>query len=362
MKKQKIIFRIILLLPVLVACSGQDLPDGGGETVPDGMVEVCPVLSGMFGDIPRGTAGDKATTRAYDDNATTDGKLGTILRLPGGSTVWLIAENEKDHSLEKKSYVVYNSGDDESLSYLIPCRVDDDGNMVSAEDIPLYLRTGAKYRFSAISPARKLNDTAFAAGKASLMMRNGDYLYANDCRYTKTSPREVTVENEASGEHRQIVKLNPMINQTAQLKFRIESGEGVHDLDMMSAGIEIAGLQGDSPDGVAWHMSQNSDDEPIDLAHGDKTGVYQQYEYTTDGQGNFIIDTDIIPMWSISKPLIVLFNIKVNGIPSTFEMMINEKDFKAGYSYGYRGIISINGGVTVLNWQSVSWETDIELP
>jgi len=42
-------------------------------------------------------------------------------------------------------------------------------------------------------------------------------------------------------------------------------------------------------------------------------------------------------------------------------MMLNEKDFKAGYSYGYRGSVSIEDGVSVITWQYVSWEHDVEL-
>ena len=365
----------MLFLPLLWACDSQDCPDPDGGTVPEGMVEIRPVLLGMFGSIPRDPASvQSVASRAYDSNNVTDEKLNKTIRLPQGSTVWLIAESKKDGestvTYVKKSYVVFNPSEgDTDKSYLVPCTVDDDGNMIDMEGTPLYLKDGNIYKFYAISPARKLDENLLTKEQqVGFQVKNGEYFYANDCRYSKTTPDEVTVKSDNT-EDVQIINLKPMINQTAQLKFQIQKGEGVHDLDIQPAGIQISGLQNDSPEddkygdanGLFWHMSQNGE-EPINLQHGGKSGTFNRYDYTIDADGYVNIDVPVLPMYSISKPVIVIFRLKVNGVPTSYEMMLNEKDFKAGYSYGYRGKVSIDAGVTVVTWQYVSWEVDVELP
>jgi len=367
-----------LLLPcMLSSCDSGNMPDLQDDTVPEGMVEIQPVLPGMFSSIPR-KANDNQTpaTRAYDSNETTDGYLtdNKLLRLPEGATVWLIvkSEGQATATLMKKSYMVYNPEDDPNMSYLLPCTVNDEGEMLTTEGAPLYLKEDQTYEFFAISPARKLNETDFANGKVGFQVKNGEYFYANDCRYSNTEPNKVTVQGN-NKEGVQVVKLKPMINQTAELRFQIKKGEGVHDLDIQPTGIQISGLQNDSPDatdsegnpnpygnpdGLFWHMSLTGD-EPIGLQHGDKAGIFNCYTFEKDTQGRINIRVPVLPMWSISKPVIVIFRLKINGVPTTYEMMLNEKDFKAGYSYGYRGEVSISEGISVITWQFISWEYDL---
>jgi len=329
------------------------------------MVEVRPVLSGAFSSIPRiAESSAKAVTRAYDDDEVTNGKLGNQQRLPAGSTVWLIAADEANKSYTKKSYVVYNSDDDPNMSYLVPCSVDKDGNEIKTEGeqgTPLYLKDGSKYYFYVVSPARELDATEFSKGNIAFPVRNGESFYANDWRYEKTVPKEIEVKGNNS-DAVQVVELNPMINQTALLRFKITKGFGVHDLDIQPAGIQLSGLQNDSPKGVPWHMSRHAGDDPIELKYGDKSGTYSQYNYYIDSNDDVNIDVPILPMYDISKPVIVIFRLKINGVPSSYEMMLNEKDFKAGYSYGYRGSVAIKEGVDVITWQYVLWETDVEFP
>lgn len=369
---------VMLLASLLSSCDNRDLPDKPDNTVPEGMVEIQPVLPGIFSSIPRKTGENRTpATRVYDPNSTTDGYLtdNRLLRLPEGATVWLIAKSEGQTTtaLVKKSYMVYNPEDDPNMSYLLPCTVNDEGEVLTTEGTPLYLKEGQTYEFFAISPARKLDDTDFANGKVGFQVKNGEYFYANDCRYSNTEPRKVNVQGD-NKEAVQVVKLKPMINQTAELRFQIKKGEGVHDLDIQPTGIQISGLQNDSPDatdsegnpnpygnpyGLFWHMSQDRNDEPIDLQHGGKAGIFNCYTFEKDTQGRINIRVPVLPMWSISKPVIVIFRLKINGVPTTYEMMLNEKDFKAGYSYGYRGEVSISEGISVITWQFISWEYDL---
>lgn len=381
------IYRIaaaMLFLPLLGACASLDEPEE--NRVPEGMVEIRPVLPGLFSSIPRVASDSRAPeTRVYDSNETTDGKLAgkPTYRLPNGSTVWLIAHNESETDAKKKfsmsSFAVFNPEDDENMSFLVPCTVEENGDLKNMEGTPFYLQNNTTYKFSAISPARKFDEDMLAKGKLGFKLKNGEYLYANDARYTNTTPQTITVTGDNT-EDVHVIKLNPMMNQTAQLKFRISKGEGVHDLDIQPSGIQISGLQNDSPDdlgsdgqpnpygdheGIYWHMSKGkladqSYDEPITLQHGSKSGSLNRYDYTIDYEERINIEVPILPMKSVSKPVIVLFRLKVNGVPSSYEMMLNEKDFKAGYSYGYRGEVSIEKGVTVITWQFVSWEHDVE--
>jgi len=316
----------------------------------------------MYTSIPRipGDTQRDVPSRKYDDNDVTNSYLDKTVRLPGGSTVWLIASGSTDNSLIKKSYVVYNSGENEHLSYLIPCTVDDEGKVVNAESAPLYLKENTQYKFFAVSPARKLDEDQFREGKVAFKAHNGEYFYAHDCRYSSTTPHTVSISGGSNAV--QEVTLSPMINQTAELKFMIEKGYGVHNLDIQPSGIVVSGLQDDEPDGVEWHMSQAGDDEPIDLKHGFKTGAYYQYNYTIDTLERVQIEVPVLPMWSVSKPVIVVFRLKVNGVPTSYEIMLNEKDFKAGYSYGYRGTVAIEEGADVITWQFVSWDTEVYFP
>lgn len=372
----------VLLSPLFGACGKEALPSQERYVVPEGMVEVRPVLTGSFGSIPRDASDVRSDgTRAYPSSEETNKQLNdkTLQRLSEGSTVWLIARNEdaatKKVTYVKKSYVVYNSEEDATKSFLIPCTVDTEGEVTSMEGSPFFLKEDMSYTFYAVSPARALDETKFAQGTVGFPVRNGEAFYANDCRYAKTTPETIKVESTNS-EAVQLVELKPMMNQTALLRFRIGKGDNVHDLDIQPSGIQISGLQNDDidpeavdadgnpyggHDGLYWHMSQTGD-EPFSLRHGDKTGTYYNYDYTIDEQRFVCIDVPVLPMWSVSKPVIVVFRLKVNGVPTAYEMMLNEKDFKAGYSYGYRGKVSIVDGVTVITWQYVSWEYEVNFP
>ncbi len=371
MNSKRYICRIaaaLLLLPLFGSCDKQELP--GKDPVPEGMVEVRPALPARFHALPRDASEVRSqATRIYTPDDKTNADLNKTIPLPEGSTVWLIAKNEQDNTLVKNSYVVHNSGGADAVSYLIPCTVNDLGEVVDEEGVPLYLKEGTQHLFYAVSPARKLDQEKFAQGKVAFQVKNGAYFYANDGRYDKTSPQPIKVESTGP-EAVQRIPLNPMINQTAELKFQIKKGQGVHDLDIQPSGIQLSGLQNDSPeagdygtpDGLYWHMSQAKGDEPIKLQHGDKTGSNNYYDYSIDAEGRVNIEVPVLPMRSLSKPVIVVFRLKVNGVPTSYEMMLNEKDFKAGYSYGYRGEVSITEGVTVFTWQFVSWELDVNFP
>lgn len=365
----------ISIAPLLCSCDSQDDPgEPNHNTVPEGMVEIQPVLPGCYSAIPRDPLNPRSgASRAYDTREETEGLLenNPVKRLPMGSTVWLIAKHESasgEVTFVTKSYVVYNPYDNLDMSYLVPCTVNDAGEMLTMEGSPLYLKRGTEYKFYIVSPARKIS--LMENGKYGFKVKNGDYFYSSDSRYSWTSPGIIKIK-EDNTESVQIVELKPIMNQTAEIKLHITRGFGVHDLGIQPSGIFISGLQNDSPsnplygdaNGIKWHIPLTIDDEPIILQHGDKTGTLNCYDYTLNPADKSVsINVPILPMYSISKPVIVLLRLKVNGVPTSYEVMLNEKDFKAGYSYGYRGEISKSDGIDVITWQYVGWITEIPLP
>lgn len=377
-----------LLALLLGACDKQEVPADNGYVVPEGMVEVRPVLGGVFSSLPRSASDSRSdATRVYPSNAETEGLLENCpqTRLPESTTVWLIARNEETTttdgvtttkvSYEKRSFVVYNSGDDPTMSYLVPCTVDNEGKVSSMEGSPLFLRDGKTYTFYAISPARELRDDWLKEGKVGFSVANGQAFYANDCRYEPTTPQPIAVENRHHPEAVCVVPLAPMMNQTALLRFRIRKGSNVHDLDIQPAGIQISGLQEDDyggkdfkdeepygdETGLFWRMAMEKTDEPFVMKRKENTDSYRAYDYTRDGE-DVCIDVPVLPLRGLSEPIIIVLRLKVNGVPTAYQMMLNEKEFKAGYVYGYRGTVNAEGEVTVISWQFVSWEEEIVFP
>lgn len=167
----------------------------------------------------------------------------------------------------------------------------------------------------------------------------------------------------------QVVEINPLINQTAQLKFTITADESIN-LEVLSAGVEISGLQGaygkKNADGTykLWNWSPaladtliaypGLKDEYITIHRGDE-------RITHPSSHSVVIESGILPTDATSTPLIILFNLAVNNIPTQYEMTLNQKIFRAGYSYHYKGTIIMNEGITTLTWQTVSWDTEIEI-
>ncbi len=376
------------IIPILCSCDSQEQPGDPNKpdnTVPEGMVEIQPVLPGCYYAIPRDPSNPgSGASRAYDTREETESKLehNPVYRLPMWSTVWLIAKHETasgEVSYVRKSYVVYNPTDDTKMSYLLPCTVNDAGEFLTIEGSPLYLKKGETYKFYVVSPARKIG--MMPNDKYGFKVKNGEYFYSSDVRYSYTSPTDITVTGNNTGgggtstgtnpEDVQLVELSPIINQSALLKFKILPGYGVHDLGIQPSGVHISGLQNDSPtddtygdaDGIYWHIPLTRDDEPIILQHANKDGAYICYDYTIDPDDKSVnIEVPILPMYCISKPVIVILRLKVNGVPTSFEIMLNEKDFKAGYSYGYRGTVDTTPGIDVITWQYVGWIEEIPLP
>lgn len=321
--------------------------DAAADQVPgDGLVQIQPVLSGSLVADGFGTG-----TRA-----SLSGENGyKIVPLPEGTTLWIIADKLDGTNVISTSitaYVVKEVGEGTGVTSLYPCTVDDDGQVLSVNGTPMFISEGT-YNFWAVSPARKLEDGN------TLSVKNGEELLATDDRYVETEPTTIKVSGNWSNDESRIevIKLNPLFNQTAQLKFTITSeAKWIHSLELLAAGVEYSGLQEETENN--WSLTGH-----LNTDYGMKNGTYRETECVTgknsDGTHYLEVTTPVLPVNAVATPVVVSFNVLINGVPSPFSIMLTEKNFQAGYSYHYKGTVKLQDGVAVIVWQFVEWNMDV---
>lgn len=318
--------------------------DAAADKVPgDGLVQIQPVLSGSL-------VADGFSTMTRAENLPENH---VIVPLPEGTTLWIIAEKSGEvTSTSKTAYVVKEVSEGTGVTSLYPCEVDDDGKVVSVDGTPMFISEGT-YTFWAVSPARELKDGN------TLSVKNGEELLATDDRYVKTEPTTITVSGNWSNDESRIevIKLNPLFNQTAQLKFTITSeAKWIHSLELLAAGVEYSGLQEETENN--WSLTGH-----LNTDYGMKNGTYRETECVTgknsDGTHYLEVTTPVLPVNAVATPVVVLFNVLINGVPSPFSIMLTEKNFQAGYSYHYKGTVKLQDGVAVIVWQFVEWNMDV---
>ncbi len=359
MKKIKEYTVYALTAAFLLLSAGCDKEGTSPHIVPEGMVRVDFCQSGTFGapfsDLKTSAKG--VASRANVPESYTPGPI------EDGTTMWVAvyegtpedAENAELYTV--KSYRV-------SGSSMMPCKVDADGTPLEGYDTPLYLPEG-DYFFRTLGPARELVRNEEDDTKLSLYIANGDWLIANDTRYEETSGNgaKVTLTQDNAD---CLVHLDPLINQTARLKFTLYSDADdpfVHSLKMQPIGVELSGLQNNYGKGDAasepWNWTLCTPADTLIAYPGNSNTLIYLKEPLISTNDRFVIETHVLPTDAMATPLIVLFNMEVNGNPTQFEMMLSRKIFRAGYSYHYRGKVTIADGVAALDWESVSWNADI---
>ena len=344
--------------------------------VPEEKVEVRFTLSGMIAEPLDGFAEGSRADAVTLENVP-------IKNLPDGTTLWLFAEEkitggQGPENIEPKSYVVRDIDgmfDEEGrqLQQLLPCEVDDEGNLLNETSVPLYLTFGNTYRFRAVSPARKFVENATDVDRNpvyAFYVDNKEYVIATDDRYEQTAATEITIDAAAAGETSsgvKVVEMKPLINQTAQLEFTIVPEEGndyIHSISVLPQGIEISGVQdrysASTGNSVLWNWSTG---EPLHAYTGDNNTSFlirkdTQFEdafIEEREDGSLYIKCPILPTNAYSTSIIVVFNLQINGSPTQYEMMLNQKIYEAAYTYHYKGTVSIQDGVSVITWQYVNW-------
>lgn len=368
--KIKVIILVTAVYFCMTGCT-KEQADVPAYEVPEGMRAVEFVLSGMIGSPLKENSGAESRMGNAPggdvDSGTLDGK--NEINLPDGTTLWIKAkEIDKDKSHEViNSYVVRNiSGTETGQQMLYPCTVDKDGNVTEETSVPMFLKIGSTYEFYAVSPAR-----AFVEGTDNaLYVNNKEYVISSDKRYSQTEPKEVLIEDNGEGTV-QIVKMNTLINQTAQLEFTIyaeDNDPNIYSLDVLPQGVEISGIQrlydiNMNANAEPWNWSWN-DTLKVMIGQNDEKVIVRKLNETDNSfimknpDGSLYVKCPILPTDAYSSSIIVLFNLEVNGNPTQFEIMLNKKIFRSAYTYHYKGKLSIENGVAVMTWQYVSWDID----
>ena len=335
---------LLLIAMMLVSCTDGLHEQDTAEEIPEGCVRVNFTLSGSYG----GPLSDLSRSNPLDNYLP--------VKIPDGTTLWIAVYKEISTGPQQvKSFVVKGNT-------LYPCKVDDDGNVTDENDVPLYLESGT-YTFRAIGPARKLTDDKH------LYIENGQYVIANDERdrfntgLAETTKGTAGVTEELDNEVNPVVEvqLNPLINQTAKLKFTIKAGDNVYKLGVQTTGVEIDGLQDNYSidENSPWNWTLGTD--TLKAYRGNKNTKLTLTEPVEITNKKVVYETSILPTDAYSTPLIILFSMRVNGVPSQFQMMLNRKIFLTGYSYHYMGTINLEGGIAAMDWMNVGWETDVPI-
>lgn len=277
--------------------------------------------------------------------------------MPEGSTLYLMIEEwdvdawKISEKYPMKPYVVGGA------SSLYPCEVYDDGTVIPGSSGSPLMLTNGRYRFHAVSPARKL-ETVVANGTTYhnvMKIKNGDYVIASDTRWHDTYPTDVAVEIDPSSPMMQEVELNPLIHQTAQMKFYIKKGRNVSSLDVLPDGVSISGIQDDTKDGISFHWS--TDESLLPMKVGDKyhgVTIREWKEIEEDGEEYLVGEAAILPTDASTNAVFIVFNLRVNDVPTQYMMSLHQQYYKSSYSYEYRFKVDVEDGITVAVWDNIT--------
>lgn len=367
------LYALLLAAAPLPGCSSGE---ESAAPVPGGKVEVRPVLPGLLGSVSEN--GPSVRTAAARADGQEDIFFGKDAEpLPNGSTLWLhVKEQGAGGAGEEytKSYVVRDL--DGTRQALYPCRVeyDEEGNVsqVTETGVPLYLTIDKTYEFRAMSPAKRLVETD--DGHQAVSVNHKEYLMATDDRYPSSAKTVVRLDGDEGAVH--YVKLKPLAHQTSRLEFTIrkeKNDPAVFSLDVMPQGVEVSGVQKYyriENEKLGWNWCWTKSPQVyLEAKTGDaderftirRSTAYADSFITNKNATELYIKCPILPTDAYSGAVVVLFNLSVNGIPTQYEMMLNQKVFEAAYTYHYVGTVKMENGVSTITWQYVSWNEELPI-
>ena len=345
-----------LLFALLAVSCVQREPSGVSE---DGLVEVHILPPQVYGHQPGSPA-----TKAVGD---IDDRLPSLpkMNLAEGSTLWLTYEHKTADGYDPpvlKSYVVRSAGGGYQALYACAFSEEDGKLVVNADDAsttatPLYLKHGETYRFRMIAPAMPISKS-----NLSMHVDNGDSFCSSDQRYTQTSSIDTKVEATASGVN--YISMNPMIQQTARLKFTLKKGANVSSIKMMGNGVEISGIQDPymhNPGGDDFNWSSMDAADTLVMRLGDKRAwvTLPGERFTTNADGDLVGDICILPTDARSNTVTILLNMAVNGVPTQYFTTLDGMVFEHAKSYNMTFTVELQNNIVVVNWQNVSWTDEI---
>ena len=358
-----------LLIALLAVSCVQREPSGVPE---DGLVEVhilAPQVYGHQVGSPATKADGENVIGDIDDRLNKD--LVPIIDLAEGTTLWLTYERRKTaDGVEPKeydapvlkSYVVRSAGGGYQALYACDFSKVGDKLVVDADDAsttatPLYLKHDETYRFRMISPALPISQSDL-----SMHVDNGDSFCSSDQRYTQTSSVDTKIVAAASGVN--YISMNPMIQQTARLRFTLKKGTNVSSILMMGDGVEISGIQDPylhNVDGDNYNWSSMDSADTLVMRLGDKRAwvTLPGERFTTNADGDLVGDICILPTDARSNTVTILLNMAVNGVPTQYITTLNGMVFEHAKSYNMTFTVGLQNNIVVVNWQNVSWTDDI---
>lgn len=365
---------------LLISCEGTEeqspFPD-----IPEGHVMMVFDLPGVYASL--GTPdNNKQTTRGVTVTDNHPNYLTTLNSLPTGSLVWVLVgqwDTTTGSYIEQtpKGYKVIASG--AAYRQLYPCEVRQNvqGNEThytldpDQQGTHVILKKGEKYRFRILSTSVDKRLT-FKDNRYTVLLDNGDYLYSNDERYptgdpavypVRTRPIEYEVPPTAPTEVIEI-KLNPMIQQTAKMQLTICPGEGVHELQILPEGCELSGLETGPRE---WGPNLA---DTLKLQFGPKLGyikenVFASVEHTSPGETTPHTDlrweTTVLPNDARSNSMSLLLNLRINGVPVQYMTLLSDQLWQHARSYNLRCRVSIKDGITVFNFTTAGWSTEVPM-
>lgn len=367
------LYALLLAAAPLPGCSSGE---ESAAPVPGGKVEVRPVLPGLLGSVS-----ENGRRCGRLPPARTDRRISSSERMrspcPTAAPLWLhVKEQGAEGAGEEytKSYVVRDL--DGTRQALYPCRVeyDEEGNVsqVTETGVPLYLTIGKTYEFRAMSPAKRLVETD--DGHQAVSVNHKEYLMATDDRYPSSAKTVVRLDGNDGAVH--YVKLKPLAHQTSRLEFTIrkeKNDPAVFSLDVMPQGVEVSGVQKYyriENEKLGWNWCWTKSPQVyLEAKTGDaderftirRSAAYADSFITNKNATELYIKCPILPTDAYSGAVVVLFNLSVNGIPTQYEMMLNQKVFEAAYTYHYVGTVKMENGVSTITWQYVSWNEELPI-
>ena len=349
------IFTFLCVLFLAVSCIQRE-PSGVSE---DGLVGGHILPPQVYGHQPGSPA-----TKAVGD---IDDRLPSLpkMNLAEGSTLWLTYEHKTADGYDPPvltSYVVRSAGGGYQALYACAFSEEDGKLVVNADDAsttatPLYLKHGETYRFRMIAPAMPISQNDL-----SMHVDNGDSFCSSDQRYTETSSVDTKVEATASGVN--YISMNPMIQQTARLKFTLKKGANVSSIKMMGDGVEISGIQDPymhNPGGDDFNWSSMDTADTLVMRLGDKRAWVKLpgERFATNADGDLVGDICILPTDARSNTVTILLNMAVNGVPTQYITTLNGMVFEHAKSYNMTFTVGLQNNIVVVNWQNVSWTDEI---
>lgn len=362
------ILKYLLMTFLAVSCAQKE----SSVVSDDGLVEVRILAPQVYGHLPGGPA-----TKAEGDNVIgdisdrLDNDRVPVLNLAEGTTLWLAYERRttadgvepKEYDAPVlKSYVVRSAGGGYRALYACAYSEVDGKLVVDADDAsttatPLYLKHDETYRFRMISPAMPISQSDL-----SMHVDNGDSFCSSDQRYDQTASVDTKIVATASGVN--YISMNPMIQQTARLRFTLKKGANVSSIMMMGDGVEISGIQDPylhQSDGESYNWSSMDPADTLVMQLGDKRAwvTLPGDRFTTNADGNQIGDICILPTDARSNTVTILLNMAVNGVPTQYITTLNGMVFEHAKSYNMTFTVGLQNNIVVVNWQNVAWTDEI---